>query len=147
MKARSGRRINLKKMEPTKIIVRFADGRIMKGYTQNFSPNKPTFHLRPADPKVSEETIEVLVQELKAVFFVRDFSGDPNYKEQKKFPDGAKPSGRVVEVTFKDGERIIGSTLGYDPRRPGFFIFPGDLNWNNLKIFVVSQAVRWVRYI
>jgi hypothetical protein len=134
-------------MEPTKIIVRFADGRIMKGYTQNFSPNKPTFHLRPADQQVSEETIEVLVQELKAVFFVRDFSGDPNYKEQKKFPDGAKPSGRVVEVTFKDGERIIGSTLGYDPRRPGFFIFPGDLNWNNLKIFVVSQAVRWVRYI
>jgi hypothetical protein len=147
LKARSGRRINFKKMEPTKIIVRFADGRIMKGYTQNFSPNKPTFHLRPADPKASEETIEVLVQELKAVFFVRDFSGDPNYKEQKKFPDGAKPSGRVVEATFKDGERIIGSTLGYDPRRPGFFIFPGDLNWNNLKIFVVSQAVRWVRYI
>jgi len=146
LKARSRRRINLKKMEPTKIIVRFADGRIMKGYTQNFSPNKPTFHLRPADPKASEETIEVLVQELKAVFFVRDFSGDPNYKEQKKFSEGVKPSGRVVEVTFKDGERIIGSTLGYDPRRSGFFVFPGDLNWNNLKIFVVSQAVRWVRY-
>jgi hypothetical protein len=135
------------KMEPTKIIVRFADGRIIKGYTQNFSPNKPTFHLRPADSKVSEETIEVLVQELKALFFVRDFSGDPNYKEEKKFAEGVKPSGRVVEVTFKDGERIIGSTLSYDPRRAGFFIFPGDLNWNNLKIFVVSQALKRVRYI
>ena len=134
-------------MEPTKIIVRFVDGRIMKGYTRNFSPNKPTFHVQPANPKVSEETLEVLVQELKAVFFVRDFSGDPNYKEEKQFPEGVKPSGRVVEVTFKDGEQIIGSTLGYDPRRPGFFIFPGDLNWNNLKIFVVSQAVRGVRYI
>jgi hypothetical protein len=134
-------------MEPTKIIVRFADGRIMKGYTQNFSPHKPTFHLRPADSEVSEETIEVLVQQLKAVFFVRDFSGDPNYKEQKEYPEGMKPSGRVVEVTFKDGEQIIGSTLGYDPRRPGFFIFPGDLSWNNLKIFVVSQALKRVRYV
>jgi hypothetical protein len=134
-------------MEPTKIIVRFADGQIIKGYTQNFSPNKPTFHLRPAEPKVSDEIIEVLVQELKAVFFVRDFSGDPNYKEQKKFDEGVKPSGRVVEVTFKDGEQIIGSTLSYDPRRPGFFIFPGDLSWNNLKIFVVSQATKRVRYI
>ncbi len=91
--------------------------------------------------------MEVLVQELKAVFFVRDFWGDPNYQEEKKFPEGVKPSGRVVEVTFKDGEQIIGSTLGYDPRRPGFFLFPGDLNWNNLKIFVVSQAVTRVRYI
>jgi hypothetical protein len=134
-------------MEPAKIIVRFADGRIIKGYTQNFSPNKPTFYVRPADPKVTDETIEVLLQELKAVFFVRDFSGDPNYQEQKKFAEGVKPSGRVVEVTFKDGEQIIGSTLGYDPRRPGFFIFPGDLNWNNLKIFVVSQALKRVRYI
>jgi hypothetical protein len=134
-------------MEPTKIIVRFADSRIVKGYTQNFSPNKPTFHLRPADPKVSDETIEVRLQELKAVFFVRDFSGDPNYQEKRNFPEGVKPSGRVVEVTFNDGEQIIGSTLGYNPRRAGFFIFPGDLSSNNLKIFVVSQAVRGVRYI
>ncbi len=134
-------------MEPVKIVARHVDGRILKGYTQNFLPNKPFFHLRPPDSGPAAEAIEILVKDLKAVFFVRDFTGDPHYREQKIFPEGVKPPGKVVEVTFKDGEIIVGSTLGFDPARPGFFIFPPDPQSNNLRIFVVSQAVSKVRYI
>jgi len=53
----------------------------------------------------------------------------------------AKIIGKVLEVTFKDSELIVGSSLGYDPERLGFFISPGDPKGNNLGIFVVSQAV------
>ena len=132
-------------MERLKIVVRYADGRTVKGHTQDFAPNKPQFHLFPAAAGPSGEAVTVLVKELKAVFFVKDFEGNPQYKEQKQFAEGARPSGRKVEVTFADGEVLVGSTMGYDPQRPGFFLFPADHETNNLRVFVVSAAASKVR--
>jgi len=135
-------------MDPIKIVARYADGRIIKGYTQNFVPNKPSFYLRQFDPGASADApLEVLVKDLKAVFFVRDFLGDPDYQEQKNFPEGMKPPGKAVEVKFQDGEVPVGSTLGFDPHRTGFFVFPADPKSNNLRIFVVLQAVSEIYYI
>jgi len=54
---------------------------------------------------------------------VGDFVGHPLYKERKKYVEGKKPSGQKVEVTFIDGEALVGSTLGYDPKRQGFLSF------------------------
>ena len=34
-------------MSKIKIVVRFADGRLLKGTTDNFNPNEPEFHLTP----------------------------------------------------------------------------------------------------
>ena len=134
-------------MEPVKIVIRYADGRIAKGYTQNFFPNKPTFHISPVDPQVSNGPMEVKVMDLKAIFFVRDFLGNRLYNEQKTLPNGLKVVGRNVEVTFKDKEVLIGSVLGYDSKRSGFFLFPTDPHTNNLNIFVVSRAVSKVEYL
>ena len=134
-------------MEPAKVVVRYEDGRIIKGYTEDFLPTNPSFHVHPFGPRTSMDTVDILVRDLKAVFFVRDFLGDPNYQERKEFCEGAKIIGKVLEVTFKDGEIIVGSSLSYDPERPGFFIFPADPEGNNLGIFVVSQSVSKVRYL
>jgi len=88
-----------------------------------------------------------MVNDLKAVYFVRDFAGDPKYRERKQFLDGEKPpQGRKVEVVFKDGERLVGTTLGYDPHRSGFFIFPVDPQGNNLRIFAVLTSVGKVSF-
>ena len=133
-------------MAVNKIVARYRDGRVRKGYTENFFPDKPKFHLRPLDAADPGKSEEVTLGELKAVFFVRDFSGDRVYKERKTLMEGEKTQGRVVEVTFVDGEMLVGTTMGYDPRRPGYFIFPIDPKSNNLKIFVVSAAVRSSRY-
>ena len=133
-------------MEANRIVARYRDGRVRKGYTENFFPNKPKFHLRPLGAAATVEAEEVQLGELKAVFFVRDFSGDRVYKERKTLMEGEKTQGRVIEVTFADGETLVGTTMGYDPRRPGYFIFPIDPKTNNLKIFVVSAAVRSSRY-
>jgi hypothetical protein len=133
------------KMEPVKVVVRYANGRILKGYTEDFLPTNPSFRVRPFNPETSEDSVEILIKDLKAVFFVREFLGDPNYMERKEFLEGAKIIGKGLEVTFKDGEFIVGSSLSYDPERPGFFLSPADPKGNNLGIFVVSQAVRKVR--
>jgi hypothetical protein len=133
-------------MEPIKVVVRYADGKLLKGMTQDFFPNKDRFHLR-SDTTNPEEPVEIPVRELKAIFFVKDFIGNQAYTERKEYNNGDKVQGRKVEVVFVDGERLVGSTLGYDPNRLGFFLFPVDPESNNIRIFAVTAAVKSVRYI
>ena len=83
---------------------------------------------------------------LKAVFFVKDFNGNPSYQEQKTFA-GRGQGGRRVEITFADGEVILGTTLNYRPDGQGFFVSPADPSANNTRIFVVSTALRRVRFL
>ena len=134
-------------MDLIKIVVRYTDGRVLRGYTHDFFPNKSLFHLKLIADGNKNKVIEVHIKELKAVFFVKDFFGNPSYNEEKDFEEGKNPHGRKIEVTFKDGEILSGSTVGYDPNRPGFFIFPVDPRSNNLKIFVISTSVTKVRYL
>jgi len=134
-------------MEPTKVVVKYTNGIVIKGFTQNFSPNRDWFYLTPVD-KSSGGTIQVLVKRLKAIFIVRDFSGKPKFDERKKYVEGESPPGVKLEVTFTDGEVMVGSALlGYDPKRQGNFIIPADPDSNNIRIFVVSSAVKSVRQL
>ena len=133
-------------VERVKVVARYSDGRLIKGFTQDFFPTKERFHLTAAD-NPSGGPIEVSINDLKAIFMVRDFIGDPLYKERKKYPEEEKPSGRKVEVTFKDGEVLVGSTLGYDPKGQGFFIFSADPKSNSIRVYVVISAVEKVRYL
>lgn len=132
---------------PAKIVVRYASGKILKGYSQDFSPTAPHFHVRRNDTVGLDPGQQVLLRDLKAVFFVRDFSGDEAYEERKTFVSGKALSGKKVEVTFKDGEVLVGTTMGYDAQRPGFFLFPADDNTNNTRMFVVTAAVKGVRFL
>lgn len=134
-------------MEPVKVIIRYADGKLVKGYTNDFFPNKPSFHIHALESDRTDKGTEVIVSRLKAIFFVKDFAGNPSHNDKKHFAEGGQPSGRKVEVTFADGEVVVGSTMGYDPKRPGFFITPSDLESNNLRVYVVSSAVEKFRYL
>jgi len=133
----------------SKIVVHYADGKILKGFIQDFYPNKASFHLLPATTGFSftDEAVEVWIQDLKAVFFVRDFAGNPAYNERKTFAEGEHPPGRKVRVVFKDGEVMVGSTVGYERKRPAFFLIPADPQSNNRSVFAVSAAVTSVRFL
>jgi hypothetical protein len=134
-------------MEPTKVVVKYTNGTVIKGFTQNFAPNRDWFHLTPVD-KSSGGTIQVIVKRLKAIFIVKDFIGNSKYDERKKYVEGENPPGVKLEVTFTDGEVMVGSaSLGYDPKRQGNFITPADPNSNNIRVFVVSSAVKSVRQL
>jgi len=90
---------------------------------------------------------EIRVSDLKAIFFVKSFAGNPNYKERKRFVEGDVAQGRKAEVVFLDGEILQGSVLGYNPKDSGFFLFPSDPKSNNRKVFVLQSAVKKFRYL
>ncbi len=131
--------------QANKVVVAFLDGRRMKGYTFDFSAMKEFFNLLPALNTLQEQGNKVLMKDLKAVFFVKDFEGRREYEEKTTVDERAH--GRKIEVTFRDGEVILGKTEGYNPQKPGFFMFPGDAESNNSRIFVVTKNVQKVRFV
>jgi hypothetical protein len=130
--------------EVNKVAIRFKDGRVLKGRTHDFMPGKPLFHLHTEG---AAQALEVKVEDLKAVFFVKDFTGRPEYSDVKVFPEKLPTSkGRKIAVLFSDGELITGFTLAYDANRPGFFMMPTDERSNNDRIYVVKSAVKNVGF-
>ena len=128
-----------------KLVVRYADGQLAKGFSQDFHPGRPQFSLWPSINARPSERVVVPVAKLKAVFFVKDFHGNPEYRERKAFT--ARGQGRRVEVTFLDTEVILGTTLNYRTDRQGFFVIPVDQAANNSRVFVVASAVKRVRLL
>ena len=57
-------------------------------------------------------------------------------------PTGRTPACRQAWSSWFgiDGEVLVGSTLGYDPKRQGFFIFPADPKSNNVRVYIVSSG-------
>ena len=125
-----------------KVVVRYQDGRILKGFTNNFLPTKELFHLTPADAPPGTKPAEVRTGELKAIFFVKDFAGKPQHADRKEFDQAKLPIGRKIKVVFKDGELLVGTTQGYQPGRPGFFVLPVDPQSNIERCFVVTAATQ-----
>ena len=128
-------------MHQNKIVVRYSDGRLQKGSTIDFVPHKDSFHVMLAGAALESKQPEILVADLKAVFFVRDFIGNPYYQDKKEFEPGKPVIGRKLKVLFKDGEMIVGSSTGYKPNRSGFFVSPADAQSNIERCFVVTKAI------
>jgi hypothetical protein len=123
-----------------KVVVRYADGRLVKGYTFDFGPAQTRFHVFE-QPSATGPSTQVLLRELKAVFFVRDFLGNPARQDGQKFPVGetARPH---VEVRFRDGEVMVGTADSPAEDPQGFFLIPADPESNNLRAYVVVAATR-----
>jgi Family of unknown function (DUF6982)/PilZ domain len=126
-----------------KVVVRYTDGHMLKGYTPDFHASRTHFTLCSESSRTADAVIVPFVR-LKAVFFVRDFAGDPEYVECKQMPEPGP--GRRIEVTLHDGEIIVGTTLNYQSGGQGFFVTPLDPHANNIRVFVVAQSVRQVRF-
>lgn len=127
-----------------KIVVRYAEGQLLKGYTHDFSPARQQFSLWPSPGAAPHERVIVPLARLKGVFFVRDFAGNPGYVE--RVDSGETRHGRRIEVTLVDDEVIVGRTLTYRPDGHGFFVTPADPLANNIRVFVVASSVRQVRF-
>jgi len=129
----------------TRVVARYTDGRMLKGTTHDFAPLKTQFHLSESG-NVAAQTTRVNLAELKAVFFVRTFEGDPQHVADNEVAE-ARGQGRRVRVTFNDGEVVAGFTMGFSDDKPGFFLIPADPACNNARVFVVRQAVRSVEWV
>lgn len=130
-----------------KIVARFQDGRIVKGTTADFFPNKDSFHVLSSDAPAGAKPEEVRTKDLKALFFVKDFRGNPKHVKRNEFDPAHPRPGRRLKVVFKDGEVLVGATTGYQPGRPGFFLVPADPGSNIDRCYVVAAATRDVSFL
>jgi hypothetical protein len=125
------------------------NGRIERGYTTDFQPNREIFHLMvKGDEK--HKPVAIRVADLKAVFFVKELHGlnkdRPVIKRDFDEIKDQKIVGKKVRVEFTDGEVLNGITLGYSPQRKGFFFTPIDPESNNERIFAVMSAVKDISF-
>jgi len=133
-----------------KIVARFRDGRLVKGYARGFSIESDTVLLN--DQKTLQE-VSVPIAELKAIFFVKDFGGTSTHVERKVFGTRKKP-GKKVFIKFSDKESLVGFIDGQVPwdkgfslaklgnKVKGFFLIPVDGDSNNYKVFIVGGAIQ-----
>ena len=107
-----------------KVVARYADGRIVKGTTLNVDVTKPVLHVRGPDGT----TAEVRLVELKALFFVKTLEGDRTHDEgMEAAPTDLRGRGaRLVEMRFRDGERLVAFANRYPLTADFFFVVPVD---------------------
>ena len=129
------------------VVAHFMGGRLAKGYVADFNQNKDCFHVYPT-PEMTDNCSLIYQDELKALFFVKTFQGNPDY-EDPIFPAEVinKLVGMKLKVEFKDGEIIYATTFGYSPARKGFFVYPLDKNCNNNKVYVITASTASVEVI
>lgn len=128
-----------------KAVVAFLDGRRLKGYIYNFSAQKDRFRLFLEQDTFQREGTDVQMKDLKAIFFAKDFAGNSEYTESQVLT--SQNGCRKAEVTFRDGEKLVGTTDAYNPQKIGFFLVPADPRSNNLRVFVITKNATQVRWI
>ncbi len=125
--------------EKQAVVLRFRDGRAIRGILDDgFAPNELPRVAVTAD---GGERIEAPLEELKAVFFLKD--------PRKRALDMAlgerpTPAGSIARVEFFDGEILRGRVRRYAVDENGFFLEPADPASNNECVFVVARAVQSV---
>jgi len=140
---------------PDNIVARFKDGRVLKGHVSDFDPDAVELILIELE---NGKELRIPIDELKALFFVHSLEGDPKYRERKVF--GISESmGHKIYIRFHDGESMLGFVKGDVPwekgfyrsspgsRSSGFFMSPVDGESNNIKIFVIADAIRDISVI
>ena len=127
--------------EPQKVVVHFLDGRLLRGYGKFFFRGQDMIRLLD----LKRRTVRILLEEVKAVFFVRRLRGRKDYHEAKRFSSASPKFGRKVEIVFRDGEVIKGRALDYKPEDRGFYLKPSDPKSNNEMVFVPLTALRRVK--
>ena len=126
-----------------KIVLHLKDGSVLKGVTHDFEPSGPHFHLLPAEG--GGVPVRVRLEELKALFYVRDYVGNRDFVARRQFDEAHEAARRAI-LSFQDGEEIWGILgEGADEAGPGFFFFPADRRDNNIRIFVIRTAMKELR--
>jgi hypothetical protein len=128
-----------------KVVAHFKNGETRRGYTQDFRPDAESFHLLPSDGGGIPVTVKV--DDLKALFYVKDYGSMRRQSERtKRFSPEVPPAGQKIVVEFKDGEKIWGVAEHYSTNSRGFFFIPADPAENNTRIFIVNSSVKQIQF-
>jgi Family of unknown function (DUF6982) len=123
-----------------KVVVRKLDRESVKGFVN------PSSYLGPQGVELMDldgRRTVLPLEEIKGVYFVREFDGNNERVERKTFLSRPKLGGLWIRMTFKDAEVLDGllseNLLELEPQ--GYLITPPDVFSNNLKIFVPRIAL------
>jgi len=119
------------------IVLRFRDGQTVRGtLAQEFSPRADTVEALSAEG----EPVHAKVDDLKAVFFVKD----PRQRGADLQLDAHEAIVRdsaMARVEFFDGEVVKGRLQRFSFADRGFYLYPSSVDSNNERIFVVASAL------
>lgn len=120
-------------MELKKVVLRFLDGRVLPGFAPIYEDGLSEI----AATDMSGMPLCIPLDELKAVFFVRTFSGNPDYDSKQDPAElGEFAGSSLLRVSFRDGEKLVGEARpGVDVSK-GFFLTVLDPDDNNVLIYV-----------
>lgn len=136
-----------------RVIARLRNGSSVKGFIHGLDGIDPETLLDhpqnslPLEIVISSAEsnglVTVPLESLKALFFVKSFEGNKDYKEIKFFDKSPPIEGLWVRAKFYDGESLEGvvrNTLDYLVQ-PGFFLKPPDAQANNEVMYVVKSSL------
>ncbi len=127
-----------------KIVVHMKEGAIHKGITHDFDPEIESFNVLPAEG--GGVPVRVKVNDMKALFWVRDYIGNRHFVARQDFTEAEKVERHAI-VTFQDGEEIWGTLECDSEDGTGFFLLPSDRRDNNVRVFVNRSAMKELRLV
>lgn len=123
---------------PSKVVVHFSNRVLLRGTVEDLTPTKDSFTL--IESGTNKKHLVPINKNLKAVFFVKSFTGSPNPVRKKGF-HLTHAFGSKVVVKFHDGEIFYGYSEDYTPYTAGFFAIPAFPESNNIKVFIPKTSV------
>lgn len=135
------------------VIVNFKDGRLSKGYFNLAGYPDLAALLNNSEhgfPRIitifsvtDRSPVQIALNEVKAIFFVKSFDGDKDRKDIHFYAYGPEVGDVWVEIHFKDHE-IMEGTLSNSIHHlvdPGFFLNPSDPGSNNQLAYINKDAI------
>jgi hypothetical protein len=120
------------------VVAHFMNGDIVKGLSMDVAPGKAFCHIR-----TDEGISKVEFKDLKALYFVKDLQGNSKRDDvQDVQEDDIRLRGsKLLEIVFKDDERLVVLCNSFPPKTERFFVLPIDMDSNNDRILVNRGAV------
>lgn len=125
-------------MDLRKVILRYLDGRVVRAYAPLFEEGSDS--VPAAD--MGGTPLCVPLSDLKAAFFVRTFTGNPEY-DSPRTPEElpSRGSGRLLVLRFLDRERMLGEVAPTTDLSRGFYLTVLDPEDNNLLVYVNPSSL------
>jgi len=122
-----------------RVVVRKLDKGLIKGFLDPRAPFAGQIEVLDRDGRLTH----LPMSEVKGIFYVRDFEGNPERAERKVFRSRPRLAGLWVRMTFTDTEvleaLLPNNLLEIDPL--GYLVTPLDVYSNNVRIFIPRTAL------
>lgn len=140
-------------MKERKVVVKLLSGDVVKGhlllpsdpdmadlFNDSVQDQNMVITIRSLNP---DESLQVALRDIKAVFFVKSFRGDAKRKGLRFYTNGPSVGAIWAEIRFQDNE-IIEAMIDNSAQHlmgDGLFLRPSDAESNNVLVYVNKSAI------